>query len=202
MKKIIMFGGAFNPPLNSHFLLAQQIVNEVEDIDKVIFVPVNIKYEKNEAIISSEDRYNMLKMVCDKNENFEVSRLEIDSDRPLFTIETLDILQKEYPEHQILFATGTDNLKEFDTWEGADKITGKYKVLIFERDTDKMEDIIASNSFLNANKDTFIKLNENTRTNLSSTFARSKLREGKSIRYLTPDEVYNYIKENKLYEVM
>lgn len=202
MKKIIMFGGAFNPPLNSHFLLAQQIVNEVEDIDKVIFVPVNIKYEKNEAIISSEDRYNMLKMVCNKNENFEVSRLEIDSDRPLFTIETLDILQKEYPEHQILFATGTDNLKEFDTWEGADKITGKYKVLIFERDTDKMEDIIASNSFLNANKDTFIKLNENTRTNLSSTFARSKLREGKSIRYLTPDEVYNYIKENKLYEVM
>lgn len=202
MKKIIMFGGAFNPPLNSHFLLAQQIVNEVEDIDKVIFVPVNIKYEKNEAIISSEDRYNMLKMVCDKNENFEVSRLEIDSDRPLFTIETLDILQKEYPEHQILFATGTDNLKEFDTWEGADKITGKYKVLIFERDTDKMEDIIASNSFLKANKDTFIKLKENTRTNLSSTFARSKIREGKSIRYLTPDEVYNYIKENKLYEVM
>lgn len=202
MKKIIMFGGAFNPPLNSHFLLAQQIVNEVEDIDKVIFIPVNIKYEKNEALISSEDRYNMLKMVCDKNENFEVSRLEIDSNRPLFTIETLDILQKEYPEHQILFATGTDNLKEFDTWEGADKITGKYKVLIFERDTDKMEDIIASNSFLNANKDTFIKLKENTRTNLSSTFARSKLREGKSIRYLTPDEVYNYIKENKLYEVM
>lgn len=202
MKKNIMFGGAFNPPLNSHFLLAQQIVNEVEDIDKVIFIPVNIKYEKNEALISSEDRYNMLKMVCDKNENFEVSRLEIDSNRPLFTIETLDILQKEYPEHQILFATGTDNLKEFDTWEGADKITGKYKVLIFERDTDKMEDIIASNPFLKANKDTFIKLKENTRTNLSSTFARSKLREGKSIRYLTPDEVYNYIKENKLYEVM
>ncbi len=201
MKKIIMFGGAFNPPLNSHFLLAQQIVNEVEDIDKVIFVPVNIKYEKNEAIISSEDRYNMLKMVCDKNENFEVSRLEIDSNRPLFTIETLDILQKEYPKHQILFATGTDNLKEFDTWEGADKITEKYKVLIFERDADKMEDIIASNSFLNANKDTFIKLRDNTRTDLSSTFARSKLREGKSIRYLTPDEVYNYIKENKLYEV-
>ena len=195
MKKIIMFGGAFNPPLNSHFLLAQQI------IDKVIFVPVNIKYEKNEAIISSEDRYNMLKMVCDKNENFEVSRLEIDSNRPLFTIETLDILQKEYPKHQILFATGTDNLKEFDTWEGADKITEKYKVLIFERDADKMEDIIASNSFLNANKDTFIKLRDNTRTDLSSTFARSKLREGKSIRYLTPDEVYNYIKENKLYEV-
>ena len=198
--RIGIFGGSFNPPHNDHKNIALELIKN-NYLDKVIFVPVNIKYEKNEAIISSEDRYNMLKMVCDKNENFEVSRLEIDSNRPLFTIETLDILQKEYPKHQILFATGTDNLKEFDTWEGADKITEKYKVLIFERDADKMEDIIASNSFLNANKDTFIKLRDNTRTDLSSTFARSKLREGKSIRYLTPDEVYNYIKENKLYEV-
>lgn len=201
MKKIIMFGGAFNPPLNSHFMLAQQIVNECENIDKVIFIPVNNKYQKNETVISGEDRYNMLKLVCDKNENFEVSRVEIDADRPLYTIETLDILQEKYPEHEILFATGTDNLKEFDTWYGADKIIEKYKVLVITRDTDQVEDIIASNSFLNTNRDTFIKLKENTRTNLSSTFVRKKIREGKSIRYLTPDEVYNYIKENKLYEV-
>lgn len=201
MKKIVMFGGAFNPPLNSHFLLAQQIVNEIEDIDKIIFIPVNIKYEKKEAVISSEHRYNMLKLVCDKNEKFEVSRIEIDNDRPLYTIETLNILQEKYPNHQILFATGTDNLKEFDTWEGADKIAEKYQVLVLNRDNDNMEDIIASNSFLRANKGIFIGINETTRTNLSSTFVREKIRTGKSVRYLMPDEVYEYIKENKLYEV-
>ncbi len=201
MRKIIMFGGAFNPPLNSHFLLAQQIVNEIEDVDKIIFIPVNINYEKKEAVIASEHRYNMLKLVCDKNEKFEVSRIEIDSNRPLYTIETLDILQKKYPEHQILFATGTDNLKEFDTWEGADKITAKYKVLVLSRDNDNIEEIITSNAFLKANKDTFISLKGNTRTNLSSTFVREKIRAGKSVRYLMPDEIYEYIKENKLYEV-
>jgi len=47
-KKILaIFGGSFNPPLNSHFSLAQQIVNEYENIEKVIFVPVNSKYEKD-----------------------------------------------------------------------------------------------------------------------------------------------------------
>ena len=143
----------------------------------------------------------MLKLVCDKNEKFEVSRIEIDSNRPLYTIETLDILQKKYPEHQILFATGTDNLKEFDTWEGADKITAKYKVLVLSRDNDNIEEIITSNAFLKANKDTFISLKGNTRTNLSSTFVREKIRAGKSVRYLMPDEIYEYIKENKLYEV-
>ena len=43
-KKIVIFGGSFNPPLNSHFSLAEQIINEYKDIEKVVFVPVNSKY--------------------------------------------------------------------------------------------------------------------------------------------------------------
>ena len=190
MRKIIMFGGAFNPPLNSHFLLAQQIVNEIEDVDKIIFIPVNINYEKKEAVIASEHRYNMLKLVCDKNEKFEVSRIEIDSNRPLYTIETLDILQKKYPEHQILFATGTDNLKEFDTWEGADKITAKYKVLVLSRDNDNIEE--KYKNVIHVKLDT---------SNLSSTEIRSIL-ETKNYNLLKSKidkSVLKYIVDKNLY---
>ena len=101
-KQIVMFGGAFNPPLNSHFSLAEQIVNENKQVEKVIFVPVNSLYEKVE-LISNKHRYQMLKMVCDKNEKFEVSTIEMDSPRPLYTIETLQELQKQYPEYEIAF---------------------------------------------------------------------------------------------------
>lgn len=201
-KKIIVFGGAFNPPLNSHFSLAEQIVNEYENVQKIIFVPVNAKYKKAEALLSNEHRYNMLKMVCDKNNHFEIATVELDSDRPLYTIETLNILQEKYPEYEILFMTGTDNLKEFETWYNVNEIVAKFKVLVLERDKDCMDDIIVSNPFLNANKHAFIKLKENIRTNLSSTLVREKIRQGKSIRYLTPDDIYEYIKENKLYEVI
>lgn len=202
MKKIIVFGGAFNPPLNSHFSLAEQIVNEYENVEKIIFVPVNSKYQKTEALLSNEHRYNMLKLVCEQNENFEVSDIELKSDRPLYTIETLNILQKQYPNNEIVFTTGTDNLREFDTWHEAEQIVKNFKVLVLERDEDSMDEIIALNSFLSANKSSFIKVKENIRSNLSSTFVRDKIRRGKSIRYLIPDEVYRYIKENKLYEVM
>lgn len=202
MKKIIVFGGAFNPPLNSHFSLAEQIVNEYENVEKIIFVPVNSKYQKSEALLSNEHRYNMLKLVCEQNENFEVSDIELKSDRPLYTIETLNILQKQYPNNEIVFTTGTDNLREFDTWHEAEQIVKNFKILVLERDEDSMDDIIALNSFLSANKSSFIKVKENIRSNLSSTFVRDKIRRGKSIRYLIPDEVYRYIKENKLYEVM
>lgn len=195
---IAVFGGSFNPPLNSHFSLGQQIVNEYENVDKVLFVPVSTSYAKP-GLISNEHRYNMLKLVCDKNPDFEVSDIELVQDRQLYTLETLELLQEKYPGKTICFTIGTDNLRELSTWKLIDKLVAKFKILVLERDEDVMYSIIEQDEFLKKNKDCFIKLKENIRSNISSTFARDKLKRGKSIRYLTPDEVYNYINENNLY---
>ena len=195
---IAVFGGSFNPPLNSHFSLGQQIVNEYEEVDKVLFVPVNNYYNKP-GLLGNEHRYNMLKLVVDKNPNFGISRVELDSSRPLFTIETMELLSKEYPDYDMLFTIGSDNLKEIHTWEKAEELVTKYKILVLERDEDNMDEIITSNDFLINHKDSFIKVKNNVRSNLSSTFVRNKINEGKSIRYLTPDEVVFYIEENNLY---
>lgn len=198
-KQIVIFGGCFNPPLNSHFLLAEQLVNEYSQIEKVIFVPVNNKYQKND-LVQNEHRYNMLKLVCDKNIRFEVSSIEMDSPRPLFTIETLDEFQKMYPDKEITFVMGSDNLKEFSKWERVQGIIDKYKVYVLERDKDNIDEIIKLDAFLNKNKETFIKAKNNITSNFSSTYVREKLRNNKSIKYLTPDEVVNYINKNKLYK--
>lgn len=198
IKRIVVFGGSFNPPLNSHFSLAEQIVNEYDEVDKVLFVPVNNYYNKP-GLLGNEHRYNMLKLVVDKNPNFGISRVELDSERPLYTIETMELLSKEYSDYDVLFTIGSDNLKEIDTWEKAEELVTKYKILVLERDEDNMDEIISSNEFLTKHKDSFIKVKNNVRSNLSSTFVRNKINEGKSIRYLTPDEVVFYIQENNLY---
>lgn len=198
-KKIVVFGGSFNPPLNSHFSLAESIVNEYADIDKVVFVPVNSKYEKP-GLLDNNHRYNMLKLVCDENEDFDVSRVEIDNDRQLFTIETMRILKDKYKDYELLFTIGSDNLKLLHLWKDVKDLLNEFKILVLERDNDDMDDIISQNEFLLKNKDSLIKVHNSVRSNLSSTFVRNKLKEGKSIRYLLPDEVYFYIKENKLFE--
>lgn len=198
-KQMVVFGGCFNPPLNSHFSLAEQILNEYEQIEKIIFVPVNSQYQKID-LISNEHRYQMLKLVCDKNEKFEVSRIEIDNPKPLYTIETLEKFQQMYPEYEISFIMGSDNLKELNTWKKSEELIKKFKIYVLERDKDKIEEIIQSNKFLNENKEAFIKAKNNITSNLSSTFVRDKIRKGKSIRYLTPDVVVQYIKEHKLYQ--
>ena len=198
-KQIIIFGGCFNPPLNSHFSLAEQILSEYEEIEKIIFVPVNSQYQKID-LISNEHRYKMLKLVCDKNEKFDVSRIEIDSKRPLYTIETLEKIQQIYPGYEIGFTIGSDNLKELHIWKNAEELTQKYKIYVLERDRDNIEDIIKNNDFLNKNKNAFIKAKNNITSNLSSTFVRNKIKNRKSIRYLTSDEIIQYIKENRLYQ--
>lgn len=198
-KVIVVFGGSFNPPLNSHFSLAEQIISEYKNVEKVIFVPVSEKYEK-EGLLNNKYRYEMLKCVCDKNEKFEVSDIELRKERQPFTIETLERIQKKYQDKTIWFTTGSDNLKELNTWEKSDELVKKFKVLVLERDDDCLEEIINNNEFLKKNENSFIKVKNNIRSSLSSSFVREKIREGKSIRYFTPDEVYSYIKTNNLFK--
>ena len=142
----------------------------------------------------------MLKCVCDKNEKFEVSDIELRNERQLYTIETLEEIQKIYPNKTIWFTTGSDNLRELNTWEKADELVKKFKVLVLERDEDCLEDIINNDRFLKENEKSFIQVKNNVRSGLSSSFVREKIKEGKSIRYFTPDEVYSYIKANNLFK--
>ena len=142
----------------------------------------------------------MLKLICDKNEKFDVSRIEIDSDRPLYTIETLKSFQKLYPENEISFIIGSDNLKELCTWNNSNELVKDFKIYVLERSYDDIKNIINSNDFLKNNSSAFIKAKNTIVSNLSSTFIRDKIRNGKSVRYLTPDEVISYINNNNLYK--
>jgi len=176
------------------------MLEEYKNIEKVIFVPVSTKYNKK-GLLSNEHRYNMLKLVCDKNEDFGLSRIELDQEKQLDTLETLELMQKEYPDNSLYFTMGTDNLKQISTWGLAEELVTKYKFLVIERDQDNIEEIIENDEFLKMHRDSFFKVKENIRSNISSTFVREKIKRGKSIRYFTPDEVYFYIKENNLYNM-
>lgn len=197
-KSIVVFGGSFNPPHNSHFSTAQQVLNQYEEVEKVIFIPVNKKYEKD-GLLENEHRYNMLKLVTDKNENFILSNIDMEGNRSLYTIETLEEIQKQYKDKNVWFLIGSDNLKELHTWKRAEELVSRYKVLVMERNEDKIEEIIEQNELLKYYIENIRKLEEGIRSNFSSTYIRTQIKKQKSVRYLMPDEVYEYIKTNNLY---
>lgn len=197
---IVVFGGSFNPPLNSHFLMAQEVLNQFEEVEKIIFVPVNNKYQKA-GLIENKHRYNMLKLVADKNKDFSVSDIDFYGERSLYTVEVLEKMQKQFPNKQIWFLTGSDNLKAIPTWKGAKDLVSKYKILVMVRNQDNIKEIINNDELLSHYKENICELNSEARNDISSTLVRSQIKKGKSIKYMLPDEVYEYIERNNLYKL-
>ena len=196
-KKIIgVFCGSFNPPLFSHLSFAENLINE--GLEKVIFVPVSSRYNKK-GLIEDIHRLNMLKLICDKNDKFEVSDIELKSDEWMRTVDTLNAIKKLYPEYEIRLIIGTDNLKELYWWYEIENLLQNYKVIVLARDEDNIDEIISEDELLSKYKNSFIKTKLAIRTNLSSTYVRNLIKEKKKIRYLLPDEVIDYIYKNNLY---
>lgn len=199
-KAIAVFGGSFNPPINSHITLAKQIINKFPKIEKLIFVPVSTKYEKTE-LVSNKHRYNMLQLVCKNEKKIEVSDIELIQKKQLYTIETLDLIKKQYGEgYDIYFVVGTDNLKDFQNWHNPDKILKKYKLLILNRNNDDLEKIILDNKLLNKNRNSLIKADGIDEINLSSTIIRDKIKKGENVEKYIPKQILKYIINNNLYK--
>lgn len=194
--KIGVFCGSFNPILNSHLSLAEGLIND--GLEKVIFVPVSSKYQK-EGLVSDEHRFNMLKIVCKNNSKFDVSDIEIKSQKWMRTFDTLNALKDIYPENEINLIIGTDNLKELYWWYEIEALLKNFKIIVLARDEDNIEEIINNDKLLSKYKKSFIKSNSYIRTNLSSTYVRNLIKNKKEIKYLLPDEVIEYIYKNNLY---
>lgn len=155
-------------------------------LDKVIFVPTGNKYNKDD-LIDIRYRIKMLKMMTKDYNDMIVSDYE-DQNRVIYTYETLDYFKKKYLDDEIYFILGADNLKQIGTWKNSEYILSKYKLLVINRDDDK---IVASDNIVVTNI-----LN----SDISSTFIRNNINKNDIIkRYLNKD-VLEYIRKEKLYE--
>ncbi len=198
-KGIAIFGGSFNPPLNSHLELAKQIIINLDYVEKVIFVPVSTKYNRKNNLVDDNHRYNMLELMCNGEEKLEVSDIELTYGRQLYTIETLGILKNKYPEYDIYFIMGTDNLKDLHTWMKPEQILNNYKIIVLERNEDNIEKIIEEDKLLRDNKKALIIAKKIKPIELSSTMIREKIKMGENVERFFKKEVLEYINKNRLY---
>lgn len=202
--KIGLFGGTFNPIHYGHLRGAEE-VRELFGLDKVIFIPSGIPPLKGSDVIEGIHRFNMVKLAVENNPYFEVSDYEINLKEPSYTVNTVDHFKKLYGDDTLLFIIGVDALLELPRWYKPEELLRKIDFIVMARpnfDITKTNFIKESESegvfnILNSDKKLFYaKISPNF---LSSTFLRDYLRKGRSIRYLTPDSVIDYINSNNLY---
>ena len=192
--KTCIFGGTFDPPHIGHLLIAQTII-ESENFERLIFVPANISPAKQGRNISSPNkRLEMLNLALTGNKNFEISDFEINKGDISYTVDTITEFAKKLgtDKKDLYFLMGSDTLRDFHNWKDPKKIMDLCNIIVAIRPGFTPSDIpqwVLDNVHF-ANIPQF---------EISSTTIRERWGDGKTIRYMVPKEVWEYINENGMY---
>jgi len=188
-----LFGGTFDPPHIGHLLVAQTIF-EVENFDKIVFIPTFKTPGKNN-ITDIKDRLAMLRMAVISNPKFEISDLEIQRGGTSYTIDTI----REYKSGQdcdsreLHYLIGSDSLQIFHTWKDPREILDECQVIVAIRPGFRPSDI--SNWILRK-----VRFASIPRFEISSSTIRSRWQENKTIRYMVTQPVWEYINDHGIYK--
>ena len=198
-RKIGILGGTFDPIHNAHLLLGES-AREQFGLDRIIFMPNNLAHLRNRTEITSGDiRYQMVKMAIADNPYFTCSRLEIDKPEGTFTYNTIKDLQLMYPGDELFLILGGDSLIGITSWYKAKELLKSCTILTAIRAEDDLPALDKKRRELADNFGADVRLMTFNRIDISSTEIRQRVRMGRSVRYLMPDECIEYMCIKGLY---
>jgi len=189
--KIGLFFGSFNPIHIGHLIIANYMANHTE-LDKVWLVvsPQN-PFKKYGDLVNTYDRLEMAKLATDNSSSITVSDVELKLPQPSYTIDTLAHLKEKYPEHEFAIIMGSDNLASLHKWKNYKLILRDYRIYVYPRPGYENADLAS---------DPAVTITMTPLMELSATFIRKSLAEGKNIQYFVPDSVLKFIEDKSLYK--
>ena len=116
-KKLVFFGGTFDPPHLEHINMVKSVAREISP-QKIIIMPTFIPPHKKVFLSASpSQRLQFCKEAFGDIEGVEVSDWEIRQQGKSYSYLTMQKLKADYPDYQILFLMGTDMISSFDRWK-------------------------------------------------------------------------------------
>lgn len=197
--RIGIFGGTFNPPHLGHLLLAQAAAEEAE-LDRMIFVPCGIPpHKRSDEIASASDRFEMTFRAIADNPDFEISDIEIKADGLSYTAKTLEKLNELYPNDTLCFIVGADSLREMAGWYHPGEIFKRAEIIAAFRGGEDRKDALTAAYVYIEKCGARVSCVDMPVVEISSSDIRSRLKSGRSVRYMLPETVADYIRDNNLY---
>lgn len=194
-----IMGGTFDPIHVGHLACAEQ-VRDVFELDGVVFMPAGDPWMKRgRSISAAEDRFAMVKAAVEDNPFFDASRLEIDRAGETYTVDTLRALRAHYPDNvELYFISGADAMHRILEWRDATELARMARLVAVSRPGYEIDDARRRYMLTHA-AIRHVSVIEATALAVSSTDLREKVRSGRSIRYLVPQVVADYVENHGLY---
>lgn len=197
MKKYGIMGGTFNPIHLGHLMISEYIREDMQ-LDEIIFVPTGNPPHKKTT--DAELRYKMVELAVEENKYFSISDIEVRNSDISYTVDTITKLEKEL-DGKIYFIIGSDTLFQLKTWKKIDLLFEKVEFICAIRPEYVSTQILDLElKYLKQKYKAEIHIVETPLYEISSTDLRNRISKGKSVKYLIPDKVIDYIKEKELYK--
>ena len=190
-KKTGLFFGSFNPIHIGHLAIANYML-EFTDLNEIWFMisPHNPLKEKG-SLLTDHHRYALVQIAVEDYHRFKASNFEFQLPRPSYTIDTLVRLEERYPARQFVLITGSDIFLTFHKWKNWEELLNNYQIYVYDRPGSglgKYSDYSSIHYF------------KAPRMEISSSFIRKAISEGKDVRHLMPAKAYKFMREMHFYE--
>lgn len=190
--RVALYFGSFNPVHLGHLKLAEYLTDN-DLVDEVWFVisPCNPLKEQSE-LLDEYIRLDMLFFAIRSNPSFKACDIEFTMPIPSYSIDTLNVLSKQFPDYQFELIIGSDNALVFDQWKDYTEILANYPVLVYPRKNYDFAQVAARYPQM--------KLLNTPIYDISSTQIRDSIAQKKDVSQWLHPSVLQFIKENNLYQ--
>lgn len=188
-KKIGLFFGSFNPVHIGHLAIANYML-AFTDLDRVWFVvsPHNPLKEKK-TLLADYHRLAMVQLALEDDPLMEAKDIEFKMPQPSYTIDTLAYLSDAYPQHQFVVLMGGDSLAHLPRWKNYELLVAQYQLYVYARpDSPNINHLHDNISVFHA-----------PQMQISASFIRQAIAQGKDVRYFLPCKVWDYLVEMHFY---
>lgn len=191
--KIGLYFGTFNPIHVGHLTIANHMA-EYSDLDQVWFVVTpHSPFKKKSSLLNNNHRYQMVDRAVEDYPNLRASDIEFKLPQPNYTINTLIYLEEKYPDYEFALIMGEDNLKSFHKWKNYEQILEHHHIYVYPRISEgKTETLFSDHPKIHHINAPIMEI--------SSTFIRNAIKEGKNIRPMLPEHVWTYLDEMNFYK--
>lgn len=191
-RRIGIMGGTFDPLHLGHLVTAEQARADLP-LDEVVFIPAGQPWQKPDSVTASGHRYLMTVLATAANPAFSVSRMEMDTPGPTYTVETLRRLRAQLPGDELFFITGADAILSILTWKDADECLELATFVAASRPGHDLSGLEETGL-----RDRVTVLDVPALA-ISSSDVRTRFGAGRSVTYLIPREIEEYARKHGLY---
>lgn len=186
-----LFFGSFNPIHLGHLCIAEYMINYAGLKDLWFMVSPQNPLKNKQSLLSAANRLDLVNEAIKDDFRFSVNDIEFHLPLPSYTIDTLTYLGEQFPDRMFYLIAGTDVLPTLHKWKNYQLLLSNYRFLIFPRHGSDDHPLLQHPS---------ITLVDAPRIEISATFIRKAIKEGKTVNYFLPPGVYRLIEKWGFYQ--